>query len=77
MKFMLSQVMSKLEDLQKIFAEIKLPVTKNVDAQFLEKFPINTPDELKHVEECILKNELDFGLKLVRDFYFYSKYICF
>ncbi|XP_015374779.1 PREDICTED: uncharacterized protein LOC107169528 [Diuraphis noxia] len=64
LKFMLSQVLSKLEDLEQLFVKMNLPVSKNVDAQFLEKFPINSPDELKHIEECILGNELDFGLKL-------------
>jgi len=75
LKFMLSQVLSKLEDLEQLFVKMKLPLTKNVDAQFIEKFPINSPDELKHIEECILRNEFDFGLKLVRRFYFYVKYI--
>ncbi|KAL5237493.1 hypothetical protein ACI65C_004903 [Semiaphis heraclei] len=64
LKFMLSQVLSKLEDLEKLFVKMKLPQTVNVDEQFLENFPINSPDELKHIEECILGNEFDFGLKL-------------
>lgn len=75
LKFMLSQVLSKLEDLEKLFVKMKLPQTVNVDEQFLENFPINSPDELKHIEECILGNEFDFGLKLVRRFYFYIKQI--
>ncbi|XP_022180443.1 uncharacterized protein LOC111040740 isoform X2 [Myzus persicae] len=63
---MLSQVLSKLENLQTVFAEMNfnLPLTESFDAQFLEKFPINNPDALEHVEQCILNNNFDFGRKL-------------
>jgi len=64
-KFMLSQVLSKLENLQNLFAKMELPPTKTLDAQFLEKFPINSSDALKHIEECIIRDELNFGYKLV------------
>ncbi|KAL4104192.1 hypothetical protein QTP88_019501 [Uroleucon formosanum] len=64
LKFMLSQVLSKLENLQKLFAKMKLPSTKILDAQFLEKFPINSSDALKCIEECIMLDEFDFGYKL-------------
>lgn len=72
---MLSEVLSKLENLQKVFAKIELPPTKTLDAQFLEKFPINTSDALKHIEECIIRDEFDFGYKLVEHFYNYVRYI--
>lgn len=74
---MLSQVLSKLENLQTVFAEMNfnLPLTESFDAQFLEKFPINNPDALEHVEQCILNNNFDFGRKLVRHFYIYLEYI--
>lgn len=74
-QFMLSQVLYKLENLQKLFAKMKLSPTKTLDAQFLEKFPINSSDAYKHVEECILRDEFDFGYKLVKHFYYYAKYI--
>jgi len=64
-KLMLNDVLSKLEDLKKLFTKMKLPQIKNVDVQFLEKFPINSPDELKFIEECIFLNKFDFGPKLV------------
>lgn len=63
-KFMLSQVLSKLENLQNLFAKMELPPTKTLDAQFLEKFPINSSDALKHIEECIIRDEFNFGYKL-------------
>ncbi|XP_060845037.1 uncharacterized protein LOC132924634 [Rhopalosiphum padi] len=63
-KLMLNDVLSKLEDLKKLFTKMKLPQIKNVDVQFLEKFPINSPDELKFIEECIFLNKFDFGPKL-------------
>lgn len=75
LKFMLSQVLSKLENLQKLFAKMKLPSTKILDAQFLEKFPINSSDALKYIEECIILDEFDFGYKLVRKHFYYVKYI--
>lgn len=64
-KYMLTEVLSTLGNLQNTFANMQLPPpTKNVDAHFLKKFPLNNSDELQHIEECILKDEFGFGLKL-------------
>jgi len=76
-KSMLSHVLYKLDNLQKLFAKMMLPPTKTLtlDAQFLEKFPINSSNAFRHIEECILRDEFNFCYKLVKHFYYYVKYI--
>ncbi|XP_025208607.1 uncharacterized protein LOC112603978 [Melanaphis sacchari] len=64
-KFMLSGLLSNLEGLKTLFDKMELlQLNKYADVQFPNKFPINSSDELKCIEECILLNKFDFRPKL-------------